>query len=353
MRLFASFVFVLALPLAAECQGRTVRIGVLGIFHPRELTLAPDQTGELLVAAGDQQLFLQPRSACSMLSIRALGGELRLSCGSKEILASELHVSGRNQQTADMVITVPGKIRRRYEGILDLKSKNGELVPVVTMDLETAVASAVQAETSPGTAAEALKAQAVVSRSYFIAGAGRHTDFDFCDLTHCQFLREPPAAESPAAKAAAATRGLVLTYADKPFAAMFTPSCGGHTRTPREVGLPQNGYPYFSVLCDYCHRHPIRWTRTVSREDAALLVRRGENGRLEIGRRLGWNAVPSNDFTAEEEEGEVILHGAGRGHGLGLCERGARDMAEHGSEFRAILEHYFPNTGLEKLDSVK
>jgi stage II sporulation protein D len=353
MRLFVSFVFVFALPLAAQCQDRAVRIGVLGIFHPQELTLAPDQTGELFVSAGSQQLFLRPRSVCSVLSIRASGSELRLSCGNNEIRATELHASGRNRQNAGLVITVPEKIRRRYEGVLDLKSKNGELIPVVTMDLETAVASAVQAETLPGTAAEALKAQAVVSRSYFIAGAGRHADFDFCDLTHCQFLREPPTADSPSAKAAAATRGLVLTYEDKPFAAMFTPSCGGHTRTPREIGLPQNGYPYFSVLCDYCHRYPIRWTRKVSREDAALLVLRGENGRLEIGRRLGWDSVPSNNFTAEEEEGGVILQGAGRGHGLGLCERGARDMAEHGSEFRAILDHYFPNTRLEELDSAK
>jgi stage II sporulation protein D len=353
MRPFASFALLLALPLAAQCQDRTVRIGVLGIFHPRELTLAPDQTDELFVSTEHQQLFLRARSACSTLSIRALGGELRLSCGRKEIRASELHVSGRNQQNAGLVITVPEKLRRRYEGVLDVKSKNGALIPVVTMDLETAVASAVQAETSPGTSVEALKAQAVVSRSYFIAGAGRHADFDFCDLTHCQFLREPPAAESPSVKATAATRGLVLTYEDKPFAAMFTPSCGGHTRTPPEIGLPQDGYPYFSVLCDYCHRYPIRWTRKVSGEDAALLVLRGENGRLEIGRRLGWDAVPSNNFTAEEKEGGVILHGVGRGHGLGLCERGAREMAERGMEFRAILEHYFPNSRLQDLDSFK
>jgi stage II sporulation protein D len=351
MRPFASFVFLLVLPLVAHCDARTVRIGVLGIFHPQELTLAADQTAELFLSAANQHLFLRPRSSCSVLSIRASGDELRLVCGDQEIRAAELHASGRDQQNADLLITVPGKIRRRYKGVLDLKSKNGELIPVVTMDLETAVASVVEAETSPGTPAEALKAQAVVSRSYFIAGAGRHADFDFCDLTHCQFLREPPAADSPAAQAAVATRGLVLTYEDKAFAAMFTPSCGGHTRTPQEIGLPQNGYPYFPVLCDYCHRYPIRWSRKVSREDAALLALRGENGRLDIGRRLGWNAVPSNDFTAREENGEVMLQGVGRGHGLGLCERGARDMAEHGSEFRGILEHYFPNTRLQKLAS--
>ena len=351
MRRLFFLAFVLGLPGLAQCQARTVRIGVLGIFHPRVLALSADQAGELVVSASHEDLFLRPRSACSLAVIRSISSELHLRCGDKEIVATEMRVAGRNQQSAPLLISVPGTLKRRYEGVLDLKSKNGELVAVVTMDLETAVASAVQAEAAPDTPLEALKAQAVVSRSYFVAGAGRHTDFDFCDLTHCQVLRDPPAAGSPAQQATDATRGVVLTYQGKPFAAMFTPSCGGRTRTPQEIGLPQNGYPYFSVLCDYCHRNPIRWTRKVSREDAALLILRGENGRLEVGRRLGWDAVPSNNFTAREENGEVILEGIGRGHGLGLCERGARDMAEGGSDHRAILDHYYPNTKLQELDA--
>jgi len=328
-----------------------VRIGVLGIFHPRQLTLAADPNEELLVAASDHQIFLRSGSPCSLLHIRPLGSGLLLSCGGKEIRTTEIRVSGRNQQSAGLVLTIPGKIKRRYQGVFELKVREGELIPVVTMELETAVAAVVQAETIPGTPMEALKAQAVVSRSYFVAGGGRHTDFDFCDLTHCQFLREPAAADSPAAFAAAATQGLVLTYQEKPIAAMFTRSCGGHTRTPREVGLPEAGYPYFSVPCDFCHTNPFRWTRKVSREDAALLILRGENGRLAIGRRLGWNAVPSNNFKGRKEDDEVILEGVGQGHGLGLCQRGARDMAEHGSDFQAILEHYFPNTRLEGFPS--
>ncbi len=349
MRRLCAVVLLLGVPAVTNGQTRTVRIGVLGIFHPQEITVASDQTGELLVSVADKQIFLKQRSACSLLVIRPSGDGLRLQCGDREMRATELHASGRDQQPGGLVVAIPGKIKRRYEGVLDVTAKNGELVPVVTMDLETAVASAVQAETAPSTAVEALKAQAVVSRSYYVAGAGRHADFDFCDLTHCQFLREPPVAGSPAASAAAATRNLVLTYGGKPLAAMFTPSCGGYTRTPQEIGLPQNGYPYFSVLCDICHANPIRWTRKVSREDAALLLLRGENGRLAIGRRLGWDAVPSNNFTAQQENGEVILHGVGHGHGLGLCERGARYMAEQGSDFHAILEHYFPNAKLEEL----
>src|SRR5208283_1270192 len=65
------------------------------------------------------------------------------------------------------------------------------LTAVVTMDLEPAVASVVAAEGTVDAPSEALKALAVAARSYFVAGKGRHRDFDFCDTTHCQFLREP------------------------------------------------------------------------------------------------------------------------------------------------------------------
>ena len=351
MRWLCAWLLSLGLPLIVPAQNRTVRIGVLGIFHAQELTLAADPARELLISAADQRIFLRAGSACSLLRIRSAGVSLLLSCGGKEIRASQMRASGRNQQATGLVIGVPGKIRRRYFGVLDVKVANGELVPIVTMDLETAVASVVQAESAPGTPLEALKAQAVVSRSYFLAGGGRHSNFDFCDLTHCQFLREPPAADNPAATAAIVTRELVLTFDERPITAMFTRSCGGHTRTLVEIGLAPASYPYFSVRCEVCYKNPFRWTRILSRDDAALLLR-GEIGRLAIDRVRGWNAVPSNNFIAHEEDGKVTLEGAGQGHGLGLCQRGARSMAQKGSDFRAILEHYFPNTQLKILSSV-
>ena len=73
---------------------------------------------------------------------------------------------------------------------------------MVTMDLETAVASVVAAESPPGAGLESLKAQAVVARSFLVAAHGRHARSDFCDTTHCQFLREPPAEGSLAERAA-------------------------------------------------------------------------------------------------------------------------------------------------------
>lgn len=301
------------------------------------------------MTASGQTFFLQPGSPTERLQIRASGGILLLSLAGKDIRTREFRAAGRNQDAVNFVLSVPGKIDRRYRGTLDVKSVDGVLVPVITMDLETAVASVVQAESLAGTPFEALKAQAVVTRSYFAAGAGRRLEFDFCDLTHCQFLREAPRPGSPAARAAEATLDLIITFDGKPVAAMFTRSCAGRTLTPADIGIPSRGYPYFSVVCDFCYKNPVRWRRRVSAKDAAILSDHYEAGRLAVDRRLGWNAVPSNNFQEHNSGTEVILEGVGQGHGVGLCQRGARAMAEEGAGFHEIIDHYFPNTSLGRV----
>jgi stage II sporulation protein D len=327
-----------------------VQIGVLGLFHPRQITLSIANGEALLLGADNNVFVLEPGPRPSTARIRIAGGTLLLEIGDRVIRVAEIHATGRNSRAATFVLGVPGKINHQYRGTLSVKAIEGLIVPIVTMDLETAVASVVAAESAPGAPLETLKAQAVVTRSYFIAGKGRHHDFDFCDLTHCQFLRDPPNPKSPAGVASSATHGLVITFEEKPVAGMFTRSCGGHTRTPAEVGIPSGGYPYFSVRCDYCYENPSRWTRRISEHDAARLLGKGEAGRLAVDRLLGWNAVPSNNFTARSEEGEVILEGVGQGHGVGFCQRGAKAMAEAGVSFREIISHYFPNTTLTSLD---
>lgn len=326
-----------------------VQIGVLGLFHPRQITLSIAQTEAIVIKADENVLVLDPGSRTSSARIGISGDALLLDFGGHVVRAAEIHAAGRDGHAAAFVLAIPGRIRRQYRGMLTVKAADGIVVPIVTMDLETAVASVVQTESAPDAPLEALKAQAVVTRSYFVAGKGRHHQFDFCDLTHCQSLREPPNPDSPAAKATSATRGLVILFEGKPIAAMFTRSCGGHTHVPTEIGMPSNGYPYFPVVCDYCYKHPSRWTRRISQRDAERLLGKGEAGRLAIDRRLGWNAVPSNNFTARNEDAGVILEGAGQGHGVGFCQRGAKAMAEGGVGFREIISHYFPNTALSSV----
>ena len=122
-------------------------------------------------------------------------------------------------------LTVPGKIHRVYRGRLTIDSaaRNGELLAVVSMDRETAVASIVAAEMAESSPMEALKAQAVATRSFLAAGA-RHQDFDFCDTTHCQFLKSPPPLDEPGLSAVAGHAG--------PGHCLSRQTAGGHVLQP-------------------------------------------------------------------------------------------------------------------------
>jgi stage II sporulation protein D len=208
----------------------------------------------------------------------------------------------------------------------------------------------VAAESPPGAPLEALKAQAVAARSFLVAGKGRHRDFDFCDTTHCQFLRSPPHTNSPAWQATRSTEGMVLRYRQTVFAAMYSASCGGRTHTLAELGIPARDYPYFSVACEYCRRHPQKWVAEITSAEAAGLDN-SEASRLRLARKLGWKTVPSNSYSASSRrQGELVqLEGQGVGHGVGLCQRGAAGMAQRGAAFLEILAHYYPNTVVRRI----
>ena len=68
---------------------------------------------------------------------------------------------------------------------------------------------------------------------------------------------------------------------------------------------------------------------------------------LEIRRILSESHLKSSAFDVHYEGDRIILHGAGWGHGVGLCQIGAAVMATKGYTYRQILEHYYPNSVIE------
>jgi hypothetical protein len=251
-----------------------VTIGVFGLFHPIEFEVRPAHGGTIVVERGGLRETLEgARSA-------RIPGAAR--------------VAAAGGGPAEFILGVPGRIEREFHGRLDVRVAGGELRALVEMDRETAVASIVGAELPSATPIEALKAQAVAARSFLAAARHRHEGFDFCDTTHCQFLREPPRPGSPAARAAEATRRLAIEYQGRVIAALYSADCGGHTKALVDsewagADSRPDGYPYFGVAC------PRR-------------------------------------------KGPVS------GHGVGLCQAGAAEMARTGATFREILSHFYPAT---------
>jgi stage II sporulation protein D len=335
---------LLSTTLLAQAQ-RETRFGVMGLFHPKELYLEQESKQVLSVSAKDiassTTYFLNSEPGHRQIVFRAAGD--RVVAGSRP--AGSWTASARDGSAITFRLTVPGKLSRVYSGRLTIQARNGELMAVVAMDQETAVASIVVAEMLDSTPMEALKAQAVVTRSFLAAGP-RHRDFDFCDTTHCQFLKSPPLPTSRVAKAVEATRGLVLAYQGKPLAAMYSSRCGGQTHSLHDVGMdPGDTYPYYAVTCAWCRRHPFTWRSTIG--SSAKAPKPGDEGhRIAQARQWGWSAIPGSDFTATADGGLWQLQGHSLGHGVGMCQFGAAGMAASGASFREILSHYYPNTAL-------
>ena len=340
-----SILLILLLPTPQIRAQQEISFSVLGLFHPRELLL--DQAGEAVLsvsasnASSTLPLVLNGEPAHRQLLFRAENDRVVVGSAS----ASSWTATARDGAVVAFRLTVPGRIHRVYSGRLTLRARDGELFAVVGMDRETAVASIVAAEMDESAPIEALKAQAVATRSFLAAGA-RHIDFDFCDTTHCQFLRSPPPQTSRVAQAVQATRGMMIEYRGKPLAALYSSRCGGRTRSLHEVGMePGEGYPYYAVLCAWCRKHPLVWRSTVGGSGHSLKPN-DEATRIAAARQWGWSAIPGSDFTTTENGAGWQLEGHSAGHGVGMCQFGAIGMASAGASFRQILAHYYPNTTL-------
>jgi len=335
-----------AVPLAEAQQ--ELRFDVLGLFHPRELQLEPVDGQVLSVvakgAAAASALVLNGEPDHRQLLFRAEGE--RVVVGSRS--AASWTATARNGGAVSFRLTVPGRFHRVYSARLTIEARSGELVAVAAMDRETAVASIVASEMDETAPIEALKAQAVATRSFLAAGQ-RHLDFDFCDTTHCQFLKSPPALMNRVSSAVQTTRGLVLEYRGKPLAAMYSSRCGGHTRSLRDVGMePGEGYPYFPVSCAWCLKHPFTWRSRIGNSGHALQPG-DERQRITGARQWGWSSIPGSDFAASEDISGWRLEGHSLGHGVGMCQHGAIGMAASGASFREILSFYYPNTTLFRI----
>ncbi len=222
--------------------------------------------------------------------------------------------------------------------------------------------SVVPSEIPSGWPSEALKAQAIAARTYayyHIFNDKNRGIYDLDCSTSFQVYRGMSAEKPATSKAVDDTNGIVITENSRPIISYFHSTCGGKTADDRYVWQgTDNGY-LSSVKCEYCRDSPqYSWSGaldiveirralekkypntgkisniTFSRnEDRVTEVRvTHKNGVI----RLSGNdfhlmfppkTVKSLFFTAQKKDQTLILSGHGWGHGVGLCQWGARGMA--------------------------
>jgi stage II sporulation protein D len=257
--------------------------------------------------------------------------------------------------------------------------------------LEDYIASVVDGEMPAAFPEAARQAQAIVARTYalFQMQANRANQaFDVYATTRSQnYLGyqyrgrdgRRYAAESPSSRRAAdETAGMVCLADGKLFCSYYTAVCGGRTASGSDV-FNDPAAPLESVACEWCHEADLfEWRRQMPAAQASEVVRRYFAARgkrfdtltsirrvartanvrepiFELGdgrrryrlsavefRRMFPGSTLSYQFEPALADGQLIIDGRGHGHGVGLCQWGARGMAQEGAGPVSIVRHYYP-----------
>src|SRR5437870_603078 len=107
--------------LARGLSAQEVHIGVLSLFHPRQLILKATPALGLVVQAGKSTFMLERSSGQDAVNITAAGEGIVVQFGDQSVRASAVHVAGRSGSASAFLLAVPGKISRHYRGVLDVK----------------------------------------------------------------------------------------------------------------------------------------------------------------------------------------------------------------------------------------
>jgi stage II sporulation protein D (peptidoglycan lytic transglycosylase) len=349
-----------------------------------------------VACAQDVRVRLYTARPPETLSVRALDGEVhwRLCPTCAERRGRVLSV-GAGDESGDAEFFVTGHYELRPEsGPLfsgnypaHIEQRAGHVLVTVTMPLEEYVAAVLMAESGDFENVESQKAMAVVARTYAMRFMGQHAkeEFDFCDTTHCQVFGWK-AANAAVRGAVNATRGEVLRFEGKLAQTFYHQNCGGTTAAAREA-WPAVAEAYLISHEDrYCTaRGVLKWESAIRVADldralraagitmpagwtAIEIVSRSESGRAQrlklsggtvgsapvsastfrfaVDRELGWNRIRSDLYDVRNGGEQIIFSGRGAGHGVGLCQAGAEEMAREGKNYQEILNFYYPGTQL-------
>ena len=280
---------------------------------------------------------------------------------------------------------------KRLPGRVEVWAEKGGLIVVNALDLEEYVAAVVTSEMPSTWPLAALEAQAVAARTYAVAqkiavgpGARAHLGASVLDQVYAGAAH----LGSGAREAAKTTYGMVLTWNAAPIAAYFSSSCGGKSESAEAAfEMPKGSSPYLPAQSDggADDAAPNRsWTvklsckqltqtlRKAKRIGAAEIVGVAITGTTPSGRArevrlslkggatlsmkatelrqlIGYTKLPSLDFQVAQSKGIAIFKGHGSGHGVGLCQWGARGRAEAGASYDAILAHYYPGAEIRQM----
>jgi stage II sporulation protein D len=279
--------------------------------------------------------------------------------------------------------------KRAYRGYFLLKPTGGGGVHVIEeVGLEDYLYGVLPREVGADWPIESLKAQAVVSRTYVLANIRRATGkgYDVTNDVYSQVYGGLKDEHPETNEAVRATRNEILIDPEgQPVLTFFHSSCGGRTDNAHLVWQELKNPPDYldGVKDPYCREDPFNhWTYQISAENLQRRLRRkgyrvglptkisaartspsGRTSVFLVESSRGRMQIPGNSFrlaigpeqlrstflTEMKRKGKSFyFEGQGWGHGVGMCQWGARGRAQEGHSYTKIIEAYYPGVRLVK-----
>jgi stage II sporulation protein D len=268
---------------------------------------------------------------------------------------------------------------REYRGdLVIIRQKDMKLLFVNYIDIDDYLKGVLPKEVSPRWGIEALKAQAVVARTYALFQELNSVDRDYSlEKTVASQVYGGASVEAPeTTRAVQETRGQIMVFEGNIFPSYFSADCGGHTARPETVWETYSHNAMSGVTCSYCRtsKHHT-WSQTISLRDIEKALqskklyagsiysieapRMDESGRVVeflVHGSAGSVVLQSNQFRIAVGpqllkstkiskmrflNNAYYFEGYGWGHGVGFCQWGSKAMAEQHYTYKQILRYYF------------
>ena len=269
-----------------------------------------------------------------------------------------------------------------YKGDILLKATPDDKLDIIEyLTIEEYLYGVLPVEMSPDWPLEALKAQAVASRTYALRFINPARDYDVTNGMEMQVYNGTTKVNSRIIEAVNATRGEVLKYKGKLITAFFHACCGGHTASSKAAWGEDVIKPLYGVTDPYCKPSShYRWELRLPSSDLLKFVQSQGSTALRVkglkvrqkdrsGRALSFTvSTDAGNFTLKAADlrkkfgtfefrstyitrispvkGGYEIAGRGWGHGVGLCQDGAKFMAYKGKTYKRILHQYYPGAAI-------
>lgn len=360
---------LLAQPYAPTGSSK-ILISLFTKEKPLSLILKPQQGGFRVFGGG---LMLVELHADELLFVTAAKGKIRIRTIERALgTFSRVLVKAAVDSTTFSLKTVDptSKNQRVYSGSVAFTPKGSSVESILETDFEKYVAGVVEGEIGPNQVLEMYKVQAIIARTFALSHMEKHSGekYNLCDDVHCQVFKGISSSNLAIAKGCELTRDLVVVNrSNELITAVFHANCGGQTANSEDVWPKYKSY-LRSCPCPYCSKsRSYRWRMgvAVSRwdrylEDNGVKVTSDfvpqpfeqhsrkamvelENITLPLAKVRKDLGLRSTFFSYAQVGDSIVFSGKGYGHGVGLCQDGASNMARMNMTCQQIIGYYYKN----------